>query len=96
MEKEYVITFKSTTAALRARNIIESSYLKGVIKDTVEVIPVPFNLSETCFGMGLKCAATDEGIKTLYDCLTQEQVDYKNFWLVGKKYISCKQRLERM
>ncbi len=96
MEKEYLVTFKATTAALRAKLVVdETPTLEHELKETAEVVPVPFGLSATCFGMGLKCKTNDEGIQGLYDCLTENKVDFKNFWLVGKEYTPFNQRLER-
>ena len=95
---EYLVTFKSTTAALKAKRLVDddSVQLEEVIRDTAEVIPVPFSLSSTCFGLGLKCSASENGIKEMYRALVEQQVDFKNFWLTGKEYTPCLQQVERM
>ena len=86
---EYLVTFKATTAALRAMQAIEDAELEASIKDTAEVVPVPFSLVATCFGMGVQCTASKEGIKGLFRCLTERQIDFKNFWQKGEEYAPC-------
>ena len=88
---EYLITFKSTTAALRAMQAIEDAKLEESVKNTAEVVPVPFSLAATCFGVGVQCNATEKGIKELFSCLKERQIDYKNFWKKGNEYAQCNQ-----
>ena len=97
MEKEYLVTFKSTTAALRAKMLIDKEKNLEPLRASAEVVPVPFSLSETCFGMGIrfKCKADNTAARALMNLMKERQVDYKRFWLIGKEYTQCNQELER-
>lgn len=94
LTKEYLVTFKSTTAALKAKMLVEDSALEDAIQKSAEIVSIPYALSGTCFGLGMKCMASEEGIKALHDYLKKEQVDFKNFWLAGKEFTSCTEKLE--
>lgn len=96
MFHKYLVTFKSTTAALRALLLAqESESVEPEIKVTVKTVPVPFNLSDTCFGIGIEFSSSDKGIHDLHGVLKAQQIDYKNFWLIGKEYTSISQELEK-
>ena len=94
MEKEYLITFKSTTATLRAKMLVESGSVEDAIRTSAEIVSIPYALSGTCFGLGMRCKASEAGIKALYEYLKKEQVDFKDFWLAGKEFTSCTEKLE--
>lgn len=82
MDREYLITFKSTTAALKAKRLIDQG---GEIKDA-EVVPVPFALSETCFGMGIRLHGNEDSLADIRFAMEKLDIDFKRFWLIGKEY----------
>lgn len=100
MVQEYLVTFKSTTAALRAKQVLDRGSEMAeysTTRQTAEVVPVPFKLSQTCYGMGVKCMATERGIRRFYKVLQAKKVDVKRLWFhdTNDCYIPVEQSSER-
>lgn len=72
---QYLVTFKTTTAALRAAHLA-----KGKLES--EVIPVPFQLSRTCYGMGLSIKSDSAGMEGFCRDMKDSSIDYRRVWQV--------------
>lgn len=72
---KYIITFPSITACFKAdvfMNTMEN------IEFTKEVSPIPYKLSNTCYGLGLNLE-TDE-IKKIFEEFSKNQIEFKHLW----------------
>jgi len=74
---DFLITFNSTTASFKGDKLI-ANMNKGVIH---EIISVPYKLSETCYGLGLKVSCDKELFREIFKIFNEEEIDYKRFWL---------------
>ena len=74
---DFLITFNSTTASFKGNKLI-TNMDKNVIH---EIISVPYKLSETCYGLGLKVSCDKETFKEIFKLFSKEEIDYKRFWM---------------
>lgn len=73
--EDCLITFNSTTAALRANEALTKSGF-----DT-EVKPIPFELSDTCYGLGVSVSKLEKNeAESMKEKLRQEGIDIKRIW----------------
>lgn len=77
-----LITFESTTAAFRAKKYIED-FLPH-LDETAAIVPLPFELSNTCYGNGLAVKASDSDAKILAKGLKEDRIGVKHFWSPNK------------
>ena len=77
-----LITFDSTTAAFRAKKYIED--MLPHLDDSAEIVALPFELSNTCYGNGLAVKASDRDAKILVKGLKESKVGVKHYWAANK------------
>ena len=77
-----LITFESTTAAFRAKKYIED--MLPHLDDAAEIVPLPFELSNTCYGNGLAVKASDSEAKILAKGLEKDKIGVKHYWSANK------------
>ena len=74
---DFLITFNSTTASFKGDKLV-TNMDKKVIH---EIVSVPYKLSETCYGLGLKVSCDKELFKEIFKFFDEEEIDYKRFWM---------------
>ena len=77
-----LITFESTTAAFRAKKYIED--MLPHLDDAAKIVPLPFELSNTCYGNGLVVKASDNDVKILAKGLEKDKIGVKHYWAANK------------
>lgn len=88
---DFLITFNSTTASFKGDKLI-TNMNKGVKR---EIVSVPYKLSETCYGLGLKVSCNKELFREIFNLFDEEEIDYKRFWIEKEdKYVNITSALK--
>lgn len=77
-----LITFESTTAAFRAKKYIEDMLPR--LDDAAKIVPLPFELSNTCYGNGLAVNVSDSDAKILAKGFKENRIGVKHYWSPNK------------
>ena len=77
-----LITFESTTAAFRAKKYIEDMLPR--LDGAAEIVPLPFELSNTCYGNGLAVNVSDSDVKILAEGFKENRLGVKHYWSPNK------------
>lgn len=72
----YLLTFQTTTAAFTADKFLTDS--KKQLKKSIEAIP--FKLTDTCYGLGIKIETTEKIMKDVYKQLKDNGINLKHCW----------------
>ena len=70
---KYVITFPSVTMCLKT-----DLFLDTIGITTKEVTPIPYNLSNTCYGLGISLETDD--IQSIASQIKDNELIYRHIW----------------
>ncbi len=73
----YIITFRSTMDAFSLDRMLRELPIQGIHQ---EVITLPYELSQTCYGLGVSFEANEAGRQSVLNRLYENKVPFRFLW----------------